>query len=71
MYGGDCDVFLGSLYINIAYANTANTIDPDVQGSLRYLGLAGITQIGLLHVSVGGNSNKHLDALDFFPNLQV
>ena len=71
MFGGDCDVFLGSLYINIGYVNVANTYNPDIQGSLAYLGLSKISQVGLLHVSVGSSSNKHLDTLDFLPNLKV
>lgn len=71
VYGGDCDIFLGSLYINIAYVNIDSTVNPDVQGSLQFLGLAKVSEIGLLHVSVGGTSNKHLNAIDFFPNLQA
>lgn len=70
-YGGDCDIFLGSLYINVGYSNAAATINPDIQGSLAYLGLSKITAVGLLHVSIGSSSNKHLDTLDFLPNLKV
>ena len=71
VFGGQCDVFLGSLYINIGYVNASTTLNPDIQSGLASLGLSKISQVGLLHVSVGGSSNKHLDNLDFLPNLKV
>ena len=71
VFGGECDVFLGSLYINIGYVNASTTLNPDIQAGLASLGLSKISQVGLLHVSVGGSSNKHLDRLDFLPNLKV
>lgn len=64
-------MFLGSLYINIGYVNASTTLNPDIQSGLASLGLSKISQVGLLHVSVGGSSNKHLDNLDFLPNLKV
>ena len=71
VYGRDCETFLGSLYINVAYSNAAATLNPDIQGSLAFLGLSEMSSVGLLHISVGSSSNKHLDALDFLPRLKV
>jgi hypothetical protein len=46
IYGEDCDVFLGALYINIAFETPLSTVDPDVQLGLETLGLGNITQVG-------------------------
>ena len=71
VFDEDCDIFLGGLYINIAYSNPAGTRNPDVQSSLATLGLGNLSQIGLLHVSVGGVNKNALESLNFLPKLQV
>lgn len=71
LFNENCGAFLGGLYINIAFQNSIGTLNPDVQGSLSILGLGNVSQLGLLHVSVGGVNKRSLETLDFLPNLQV
>lgn len=71
VFGGDCDVYEGGLYINVGFLNPQGTINPDVQGALDVLGLGNLSSIGLLHVSIGGAGQTTVEAIDFLPSLQV
>lgn len=71
VFGGDCDIYEGGLYINIGFVNPQGTENPDVQSSLNTLGLGNLSYVGLLHVSIGGVGQQVVDALDFLPSLQA
>ena len=66
-----CDVYLGGIYINIAFVNASTTSNPNVQHGLDVLGLGKLSQIGLLHITIGGTNTSALDDLNFLPNLKV
>lgn len=45
VFDEECDVFLGGLYINVAFVNPDQTLEPNVQAGLVTLGLGNITQV--------------------------
>ena len=71
VYGEDCDIYLGGLYVNVGFVNPAGTANPNVQAGLDFLGFGNLSQVGLFHLSIGGAGQQVLAPVDFLPNLQV
>ena len=44
LFGKQCDVLYGGLYINVGFIDPAETSNPDVQGGLVTLGLGDLTE---------------------------